>query len=466
MHVDTGLPRVRASALPYPSNGVANGTLACCMLGYALSLLDRQILSLMVDLVRADLKLSDVQLGLLQGLAFALFYSVLTIPCGLLADRVRRTHLIAAGIAFWSAATVACGFATGFWSLFVARMCVGVGEAVLVPAAYSLISDSFRRDRLVTAVAILGFSGLAGAGIAILVGGLVVDLISHAETLPFGLTGTATWRVVFGVVGIPGFFVAALFLLLPEPVRKDLLTDESGNVAKVSLGEKLRFLWGRKRIYLPLYASPAILGTIVYGGISWFPAFLVRNFKLSYTDVGLYAGLIQMSGALIGAALGPAIANAMIRRGHSDGHLRGLLIVAVLTAGPAIAAPLIPSLVPMLVVWTAAQIMLGSYLGVSMAALQLRTPNQIRALNSAFCMCLSTIIGAGIGAPAVGAIAQYGFHDDLALGYALSILNLICAPVAILVIWSGLRAHREDTLRFDDPPAAEPEPATTRPAIA
>lgn len=433
----------------FPSQRTATGILLCCMLGYALSLLDRQILALMVDLVKADLRLSDFELGLQQGLAFAMFYSVLTVVCGIFADRITRKYLIAAGIAFWSAATIACGFATGFWSLFLARMCVGVGEAVLVPSAYSLISDSFRRDRLVSALSIFGFAALAGAGVAILIGGLVIDLIAHAPWLPFGLTGTAPWRVVFGVVGAPGIFVACLFLVLPEPSRKDAVLTADGNIARLSVRETSAYLWGRRAIYLPLFAGPVLLGTIVYGAISWFPAFLMRNYALSYTQVGLVAGLIQMFGALAGAALGPAVARFMVRRGHKDAHLRALLVLAIFTGIPAVVAPLIPSLIPMLVVWTMMQIVLGGYLGVSMAALQLRTPNQMRALNSAMCMCFGTIVGAGIGAPLVGAIAQFGFHDPHALGYSLAILNALFAPAAALAMWSGLRPHREDQFQHE-----------------
>lgn len=444
------IPSAAREGESYPSPISATAILICCMIGYALSLLDRQILSLMVDLVKADLLLSDVQLGLLQGLAFAIFYSILTIPCGLLADRTVRKRVIAAGIAFWSLATIACGFATGFWSLFVARMCVGVGEAVLVPSAYSLISDAFRRDKVVLAISIFGFSGLAGAGIAILVGGLVIDLIANASSLPFGLSSVAPWRIVFGIVGIPGVVAALLFLLLPEPSRKGMMRTQEGTVAEVTLSRTLAFIWQRRRIYLPLYASPVILGTIVYGAISWFPAFLVRNYSLNYSTVGLVAGLIQMGAALVGAWIGPAIANRMLRAGHKDAHLRALLLVAVAAIIPTAVAPLIPDFTMMLLVWVIAQIALGSYLGVSMAALQLRTPNQMRALNSAICMCLATLIGAGIGAPFVGAVAQYGFNDPLALGYGMAILNIICAPVAALIIWSGLKPHREDSFLHGD----------------
>ncbi|MEP7349366.1 MAG: MFS transporter [Sphingorhabdus sp.] len=433
----------------YPSLPTATGILVCCMFGYALSLLDRQILALMVDLVKADLQLTDFQLGLCQGLAFAIFYSLLTVPFGLLADRVVRKRLLAAGVVFWSLATAACGFATGFWSLFLARMCVGIGEAVLIPSAYSMLSDSFNRRRLVPALAIFGFAGLSGAGLAMLIGGLVVDWITNADSLPFGLSTVDPWRVVFGIVGLPGVLLGIFFLSLREPTRKDLMRDDAGVVIPVSVRQTLAFLWSRKRIYLPLYAAPVLLGTIIYGAISWFPAFLVRNFELSYTEVGLYAGAVQIGGALLGAALGPAVARYFVNRGYLDAHLRTLLAIAIMTVIPAVVAPLIPYFPLMISMWFVAQILLGGYLGVSMAGLQLRTPNQMRALNSALCMCLAALIGAGFGAPFVGAVADFVFNDELALGYGLSILAGIFGPSAVLLIWSGLKPHREDDLQFD-----------------
>jgi Arabinose efflux permease len=444
-----------AAAVPgegkqYPSLPSATAILICCMLGYAFSLLDRQILALMVDLVKSDLQLTDFQLGLCQGLAFAIFYSLLTVPFGLLADRVVRKRLLAAGVVFWSIATAACGLATGFWSLFFARMCVGIGEAVLIPSAYSMLADSFNRRRLVPALAIFGFAGLSGAGLAMLIGGLVVDWVTHADGLPLGLSQVEPWRVVFGIVGLPGVALGIIFLMLPEPTRKDLMRDEAGAVQRVSVRQTLTFLWRRKRIYLPLFAAPVLLGTIIYGAISWFPAFLLRNFGLSYTEVGLYAGAVQIGGALLGAALGPAVARYFVNRGYLDAHLRALLFIAAATVFPAVVAPLLTSFPLMLVTWALAQILLGGYLGVSMAGLQLRTPNQMRALNSALCMCLAALIGAGFGAPFVGAVADYVFQDDLALGYGLSILSGIFGPSAVLLMWWGLKAHREDDLRFED----------------
>jgi MFS family permease len=432
----------------YPSAPMAWSILICCMLGYGLSVLDRQILALMVDLVKADLRLSDTELGLLQGLAFATFYSVLIVVFGFLADRKARKLLIAAGVVFWSAATVACGFATGFWTMFLARMCVGIGEAVLVPSAYSLISDSFPRNKLVTALAVFGFAAVAGGGFAILVGGLVVDIVSQSASLPFGLSDVAPWRVVFGLVGLPGLVLGPLFLLLTEPSRKDALVDADGNRKQLSVREAAAYIWGRRRIYIPLYACPVILGTIMFGGVSWFPTLLVRNHGLSYTDVGLAAGLIQLFGAVCGAALGPAIARQMVGKGYKDAHLRALFLIACATIAPAVAAPLIPDIVPMLAVWSFTQLLLGSYLGIAMAAMQMRTPNQMRALNSAICMCLGTLVGGGIGTPAVGAIVQFGFQDELAIGCALAILNGICAPLAAVLIWWGLRAHREDSFLY------------------
>ena len=451
------LPRAEASQGEYPAPWTANGILVCCMVAYALSLLDRQILALMVDPVRQDLGLSDFQIGLVQGLAFAIFYSILTIPCGRLADRLSRKKLIAGGVIFWSTATVCCGFATGFWSLFFARMCVGVGEAVLVPAAYSLLADSFRADRLIRATAIFGFGALAGAGVAMLLGGVLVDQVAASPDPPFGLTGVAGWRIVFFIAGAPGFILGTLFLFLPEPSRKGAMQNAAGEIVRPGLKETFGYLWRRRRIYAPIYASPVLLGTIVYGAISWFPTFLVRNFGMSYTEVGLFAGLIQIGASFVGAIIGAVLGNYMIKKGHRDAHIRALLIIAVAAIIPSVTATLFTDRTSMLAMWIVAQILLCSYLGVSMAALQLRTPNQMRALNSALCMCLGALFGAGIGSAAISGIAQFVFEDEKAIGYGMSIVSAIFAPTATLLIWSGLKPHREDPFLYGDA-AASPEP--------
>lgn len=155
--------------------------LAALFVAYIVSFIDRMIIGLLVDSIKADLQISDTQISLLQGLAFALFFTLAAIPLGRLIDRVHRPRTVSAGIAVWSAMTVACGFATSFGGLFVARMGVGVGEAVLSPAAYSMISDSFDRRRLGLAMGVFGLGSAIGAGLAFMIGGAVVSLVAGAD---------------------------------------------------------------------------------------------------------------------------------------------------------------------------------------------------------------------------------------------------------------------------------------------
>ncbi|MGY6201934.1 MFS transporter [Paraburkholderia strydomiana] len=146
-------------------------TLAVLIVAYIISLVDRQVMSLMVAPIKQTLHINDVEIGLLQGFSFALFYCILGLPLGRIADRSSRRILIAAGMAFWSAATIACAFAHSFTELFVARMCVGIGEAALAPAAYSLLADLFPPKRLIRANALFSMGAMLGGGLALVVGG-------------------------------------------------------------------------------------------------------------------------------------------------------------------------------------------------------------------------------------------------------------------------------------------------------
>jgi MFS family permease len=173
---------------------------------YMLSFMDRQILSLLVGPLKRDLGISDTRVGLLQGLAFGLFYTFMGLPLGRIADRRSRRNLIAAGLVLWSFFTSLCSVANNFWSLFLARMGVGVGEASLSPAAYSLISDYFPREKLGAAISVFYMGVFVGTSLSLLVTGQVIDAMAHTPLITLPLLGTiASWRITFLFVGLPGF---------------------------------------------------------------------------------------------------------------------------------------------------------------------------------------------------------------------------------------------------------------------
>src|SRR3984885_4705783 len=214
---------------------------------YMLSFVDRTILSLLVGSIKRDLGISDTRIGLLQGLSFALFYTIMGLPLGRLADTRSRRNLIAAGVVVWSLFTSACSIAKSFWSLFFTRIGVGVGEAGLSPAAYSLISDYFPPDRLGVAISVYYMGVFLGSSLALLVGGLVVDTMARIHTVTLPLIGTiASWRVTFLVVGAPGILGALLVYTIKEPVRKNMLRSAQGVAAQLSFGQacgQMRLRW-------------------------------------------------------------------------------------------------------------------------------------------------------------------------------------------------------------------------------
>lgn len=217
------------------STARAWSALAVLMLAYTVSFVDRTILSLLIPPIQRDLGISDTQVSLLAGFAFAIFYTLMGIPLGRIADRYNRRNLIAVGITVWCLMTAACGLARTYWELFLARVGVGIGEAALSPAAYSMISDLFPRDQLGRAIAIYSIGLPIGSGVALLIGALVVGMVANVPPITLPLVGTLyAWQLTFLLVGLPGLIVALLVLALREPQRRDQVVGQP--LAPASLG--------------------------------------------------------------------------------------------------------------------------------------------------------------------------------------------------------------------------------------
>jgi MFS family permease len=426
----------------YPGAGVAGFTLALLLVAYIVSVVDRQILTLMVDPIKADLGVSDFQIGLLQGIAFAALFCTAGIPLGRLADKVRRKYIIVAGVFFWSLATMACGLATSFTGLLAARMCVGIGEAALNPAALSMISDSFPRERLARAISIFAMGALIGGGMGFLVGGSVLEFMTNLN-----IGGDfAPWQLAFFAVGAPGLLLAAILMFIPEPTRKDVLRSADGEaIEKVPFRQALAYLWGRRRLYAPIYIGVTMLAMIHYSGIAWAPTLLIRNHGFSPAQVGLALGLIHLTCGVIGAYSGARLVERLSRSGRPEAHVKAILIVVCLLAVPCLIAPILPTATGMLTLWVVMQLCLGAYFGVGMTALQVMTPNQMRGLNTAIFMLSVNLVGLGVGVAVVGALIDFVYGDASAVGLSLMTLNAVCLTVAVTALTLGVRYYRRTT---------------------
>src|SRR5579859_4422023 len=261
----------------YPSSFAAWYSVAVLMLMYIFSFIDRTTISLLVEPMKRDLHISDTQIGMLQGLAFALLYTFLGLPIARLSDRHSRRAVIAAGVFTWSIMAALCGVARTATQLFLARVGVGIGEAALSPSAYSIITDSFPRARLGRAFAIYTIGIPIGAGIALLIGGIIVGMVSGAGdhyVLPL-LGEVRAWQLVFIVTGAPGLLLPLLLLTFREPARRGLLAGKAGHA---TIGEVVEYAWLHRKFYSLHFLALALLALAGYAVGAWLPTALHRAY--------------------------------------------------------------------------------------------------------------------------------------------------------------------------------------------
>jgi len=418
-------PAVATTEAGYPPIGSAWAALAILFAAYTCSFIDRQLLSVLVEPVKADLGLSDTQLGLLQGISFALFYSTLGVPLGYLADRTNRRNLIIAGILVWTIATVMCGFARSFEGLFAARVFVGVGEAALAPAAYSLIADYFPphvRGRALT----LYTSGVyVGAGLGFVAGGQVAHW-SGGITPVFIALGlpSSPWQVSFIIVGMAGLILPPLLLTLREPARRGKAIVGGGS-DKPAGG--IAFLAARWRFYLPFIAALAGLSIANYGFFSWTPAVLQREYGLSVAESGGAFG----AALLVFGPIGMIIAGLLVDRTAAPARAR---IALLLSAGVNVAAlpfallvTLSPGPGPAMVGLVGIVFFLSLAVTLGPVVVQLTTPNELRGVAISIYMLALNIIGMGLG-PSIPALIGDGLHIPLA--QAVALVSVIALPLS------------------------------------
>lgn len=417
--------------------GQAHRALGIFLIAYILSFVDRQILSLMVEPIKQDLGLSDLQVGLLQGLAFAMLYAVVGIPIGMLADRISRRRIISIGVIFWSACTAMCGFAGNYGHLFMARMGVGLGEASLSPSAHSWLSDAYPPAQLSRAMAIYNLGITIGGGLALLVGGAVVDLMSDggAFMVP-GVGPMPTWRAAFLIVALPGALVALLVFLVQEPRRRT-----AGAKGGMPLRAALAHLRANSRTFIAIYAHSTLLSIMGYGLLAWYPTLLIRSFGMTPGQASLRLGLIYLVLGSLGSLVGGFAAERLTIKGIRDANLRVVMVIALLCLVPASLAPLMTSATLLLLFFALLTFCFNGYFGCSLAAIQLATPPGMRATGAAFFLLANSLVGLSIGTSIVPLIDSLVFAGKGEIGSALATVGLCSTVLAAIAAWTGLRAY-------------------------
>lgn len=408
---------------------------------YTFSFIDRSILSLLVGPIRNDLQISDTQISLLHGLAFAVFYTLMGVPIARLADSRNRRNIIAVGVFLWSFMTALCGLTRTFWQLFLARVGVGIGEAALSPAAYSMIADAFPRDKLGMALGIYSTGVFLGTGLAFMIGGGVIDAVSTAGAVELPLLGSVRpWQLTFLVVGLPGLIVAALVMTLREPKRKSLLKRGESSAAPLSVVGQ--FLKTRAPALLAHFCGFSMLALLFNSIMFWTPEFFVRAFGMTRGDVGLSLGLVVAVFGSAGIVCGGLFMDHLSGRGHSDAPLRAGLTGAILLTPFAILAPLVPNPTLSLILFCPLIFFASFPFGPAPAALQIMAPNELRAQISALFLFVINLAGIGFGATATALITDFVFQDDMMLPYSLSLLGALSGTAACIILRAGLKPFR------------------------
>jgi len=441
---DATLPQVTKRSYAYEWYVVV-----ICMLAYIFSFVDRQILALMIEPIKHDLQLSDTQFSLLHGLAFSLFYAVMGIPIALLADRYSRPKIIAIGVAFWSLATAACGLSRNFAHMFLARIGVGVGEAALSPATYSMLSDMFPRDKLGRAVGIYSIGSFIGGGMAFLIGGYVINLLKSVDSVVVPWIGAMRpWQVTFFIVGLPGLLVALLILLtVRDPQRLGLRRSADGQAKKPTIRDTFRFLGRHRLTFFCHYLGFSFYAMVLFALLGWTPAFYMRKFGMSPVDVGYMLGVVVLVANTAGVFCGGWLMDALAKRGYRDAPLRAGVIGAVGMALPAVAFTQVDSVGVSVALLLPAMFFASFPMPTSTAAMQILPPNQIRAQVSALFLLISNLIGLGLGTTAVALLTDRLFKSPGAVGQSLSLLIGGATVLCVVLLAAGCSSYRQSLTR-------------------
>ena len=431
---------VRDEPLPWPAPGYAWYVVAILTLAYTVSFIDRQILNLLVQPIRQDLGISDTQISLLQGIAFAVFYSVLGVPIARLADRGNRRNIIAAGIFLWCLMTAACGLARSFAHLFLARVGVGVGEAALSPPAYSIIADYFPPERLARATGTYALGVYSGAGIAMLVGGAVINLIGQAGPVELPIVGALRpWQLAFLAVGLPGLLVGALMFTVKEPLRRGTSSATESRAGQVSIGEVVTFMLGEWRFFASIFVGLSLIGMVIIAVLSWTPTYFIRLHGWSAGEVGIRYGMVLLLFGTSGSVIGGWLADWLRERGVPNAILLTIMGVTLAALPLAVAMPLLARDSLSFLLLIPVTFLLASPVGLTAAAMQLATPNRMRAQVTAVCFLVVALIGSGFGPLTVALATDYVFVNDMAVGKSIALVSGVLMPIGVLSLWFGTR---------------------------
>lgn len=399
------------------------------------SIVDRLILSILLQDIKTEFQFTDTQVGLITGIAFTLFYVVFSVPLGWVADHRNRKTIVAICLAAWSAMTAFHGAAAGFWSLFACRIGVGIGEAGSGPASSSLIADYFQRHELAKAFGILTLGATAGTGLGLMTGGFIADLWG--------------WRMAFVVLGVPGIILAGvIYLTIKEPERGRYSVQQYDATTLQSWRQTMASL-ARNTIYVRVTISYALLNVIGYAMVLWLAAIMIRNFGLSTGDVGFYLGLAFIVGGIPGPILGGYLGDILARKNTKWRAWLPAIAGVICLPVYFICVILTTGFMPFLGLFCLGYFIFLFATPSTLALMQVSVGPGQRASALAIAMLVNNLVGQAIGAFLVGSLsdALAPAYGKMSLNYAvISICAIFGVPGALYYLWTASAIKSEGTI--------------------
>ena len=441
---ESGRAVVAAADQPWPSPPRAYYTVFVVGLVVMFAEMDRGVMSLLIQPIKKDFHLSDTAIGLLLGLVFSLFYACCGLPLSRFIDRANRRDLLATALGVWSVATCFCGLAQNFVQLAIARLFLGAGESVNGPAIFSMISDSFPKERLTRAISLMQLGLTAGAAFSSIIGGVVIGLLIGSPDHHLGGLVIRWWQLVFVIIGIPGLLVALLLrATVKEPLRRGVV--EAG---KVSMANVFRYMAQHWKVYGPIMGSMAISG-LGMGALTWAAAFYQRTYGWGPAKVGIVMGTAALPTTILGLFLGTMFYEHLVRKGHRDAALRVVVIGRTVALPFMIAMPLMPSAELALGASMMSSLLVGVTGASQNAALQIISPNNMRGQVNALFFFFYAVIGQGISPSLIGFFNDLIFHDESRLRWTLFYAAVLFSPASLVVLWLGIKPYAREVLRLE-----------------
>lgn len=417
----------------YPTPPMAWLTVAILFLLYILSLTDRNIMALMVGPIKRDLGLSDLQISLLQGPAFAVLFCLCAIPLGMALDRYSRRVVLYLSVTLWSIAAASCGLAGSFAALAVARAGVGAGESGFGTGSYSIVGDSFPPHRVSLAMSVFIMGGVMGAGIVFLLGGPIVAAAMKAGPAIWPIFGLLQpWQQVFIMTGAPGILLALLVFVFREPPRRKSASASAG------YGEAWAFLRLHKPLYVATFVGFGLAYAVTIGFQLWTPAYLSRIHGWQPGQIGPVIGIAQIAAAAMIPVHG-WIVDRLYRRGRRDAHLFWCMMTVAAAAPFGIAAFLVTSPWATVACYWCFMALILSTSSMGPATVQVVTPQHLRGRVSALYVLVSGLIAMAGGPAFIGIVTTLVMGDEMKVGYSL-IASVVCVALPAVILFALGRA--------------------------